>query len=241
MQYLHTSLPNKIHEYAGEFSDTSSMVIDNFLPANTASGLFDEIQSIEDPLWKTFTRNGSYMLEMNKVELMPKGFEIMSYLHSPLFLTALSEATGIDGLMPDPYLIGAGYSKIYKGHTLKVHTDFNWNETLKLHRALSLIIYLTPEWEVEWNGGLEFYNESRDTVVKQVDCLFNRCVIWKYNKLGWHGHSKPLDCPPGLPRTTLRLFYYVSNSTHNADDPPHRSQYWIDPDNKLPFDKKTEN
>lgn len=213
---------------------------DNFLPAHVAINMYNEINSIDNKFWKKFTRNGSHMMELNKIELMPVAFEVMSYFHSSSFLESLTKLTGIPGLIPDPHLVGAGYSKSFKGDTLKIHTDFNWNNTLKLHRALSLIIYLTPDWDPSWHGGLDFYDFERRKVVTHVDCLFNRCLIWKYDKLGWHGHLNPLNCPDNKPRTTFRLFYYTSNSTYHEDDPPHRSQYWYDPVQKKAYDKREE-
>ena len=212
-------------------------VFDNFLPQDVALNLYNEALSIPDEHWKVFTRNGSHMMELNKLHLTPCAFELVNYLHSSYMLDQLSELTGIPGLLPDPYLVGAGYSKSFPGDTLKLHTDFNWNDTLKLHRACSFIVYLTPEWQSEWHGGLDFYDHGREQVVTHVDCLFNRCLIWNYHKQGWHGHIHPLSCPMDRPRTTFRLFYYTSNSTYREDDPPHRSQYWID-EKGLPTDQR---
>lgn len=215
-------------------------VIDNFLPETTALNMFNELQSIDESIWRTFTRNGSHMIELNKLHQTPIAFELTGYLHSASSMSQLSALTGIPGLIPDPYLVGAGYSKSFAGDTLKIHTDFNWNDTLKLHRAASMIIYLTPDWDPNWNGGLDFYDKERQNVITHVDCLFNRCIIWKYDKFGWHGHTKPLTCPPNRPRTTFRLFFYTSNSTFLEDDPPHRSQYWYDAETKRAYDKREE-
>lgn len=215
-------------------------VIDNFLPDLVARSLFKESNSVDDAEWKTFTRNGSHMKELNKLHLTPNAFELVSYLHSGHFLNQLSEYTGIDGLIPDPHMIGAGYSKSFNGDTLKTHNDFNWNDTLQLHRALSLIVYLTPEWNPAWGGALDFYDSAKENVVTSVDTLFNRCLIWKYDKVGYHGYEIPINCPEDTHRTTFRVFYYTSNSTHLKDDPPHRSQYWIDPLTKMPYDVKEE-
>ena len=137
------------------------------------------------------------------------------------------------------YLTGAGYSRSYHGDTLKTHTDFNWNERLKLHRALSFIIYLSSDWKEEYNGALEFKDFNNERTVTKVTTLFNRCLIWKYNKRGFHGFETPIDCPEHMSRNSLRLFFYTSNSTHNQDDLPHRSLYWFDPITKEPYDIKS--
>jgi len=212
-------------------------VIDNFLPNDVALALHNEMNTVPDEHWKTFTRNGSHMMELNKLHLTPLAFQLVNYLHSSYVLDQLCKLTGFSSLIPDPYLVGAGYSKSFHGDTLKLHTDFNWNDQLRLHRACSIILYLTPDWDPAWHGGLDFYDQKRKEVVTHVDCLFNRCLIWNYHKYGWHGHLKPLNCPPNIFRSTFRLFYYYSNSSYNPDDLPHRSQYWIN-DDGLPTDKK---
>lgn len=242
MQTLTDIFHKNVFDNGSDFQNAQPFpmtVVDDFLPVEVAYSMFKEANSVEKEIWKHFTRNGSSMLELNKMEYTPIAFEVMNYLHSNYALDSLTKLTGIKGLIPDPHLVGAGYSLSFPGSTLKIHTDFNWNDTLKLHRALSLIIYLTPDWDPTWNGGLDFYDAKRQSVKTHVDCLFNRCLIWKYNKLGWHGHTKPLLCPLNKPRTCFRLFYYTSNSTYLEDDPPHRSQYWID-ETGNPYDNKEE-
>jgi len=243
MNKLTDIFANNLFNGAQDFNNGAPLpmtVIDNFLPESFAKKLFEESTSVEDTEWKTFTRNGSHMKELNKLHLTPDAFHLVSYLHSSYFLNQLSAYTGITGLIPDPHMVGAGYSKSFNGDILKVHNDFNWNDTLQLHRVLSLIIYLTPEWDPNWGGGLDFYDNKKENIITTVDTLFNRCLIWKYDKVGYHGYETPISCPIDIHRTTFRVFYYTSNSTHLKDDPPHRSQYWIDPVTKLPYDVKEE-
>lgn len=215
-------------------------VVDNFLPKDIALKMYNESQTIEDSNWKTFTRNGSHMMELNKMELAPVAFNTLNYFHSSNFLNSLSKYSGITGLIPDPYLVGAGYSKSFNGDILNVHTDFNWNEQLQLHRTLTLTIYLTPDWKEEYGGALEFYDSKKENIITTVDTLFNRCLIWQYDRFGYHGYTKPIQCPKDKNRTTFRVFYYTSNSTHLPNDPPHRSLYWVDETTKMPYDKRNQ-
>jgi len=211
-------------------------VVDNFLPESVALNLFDESNSIPTEYWTTFTRNGSHMRECKHLSQSPNAFNLVAYLHSSYALHHLQEITGIEKLIPDPHLVGAGYSKSGNGDTLKIHNDFNWNEELQLHRALSLILYISPNWQSEWGGALDFYDNKRENIVRTIDCIFNRCLIWKYDKFGFHGYETPINCPDDQFRTTFRLYYYTSNSTYKLDDPPHRSQYWFDENTGNPYD-----
>jgi len=210
------------------------VVLDDFLPVTMASKMFDESQSIPEEYWKTFTRRGSKMLECNNMSIAPAATEFINQIHSQEGMNWLCKVTGIDNLIPDPYLIGAGYSKIANGSSLKVHTDFNWNDKLKLHRSISLIIYLTPDWKEEYGGALNFYDYNNEYIVKTVPSLFNRIVIWKNHERCFHGCPEPVICPIDLSRTAFRLFFYVAESTVN--EKPHRSLYWYDRESNEPYD-----
>jgi len=213
-----------------------SIVLDNFLPDNFAKRMFVEAQTIPEEYWTSFTRKGSMMKECVKLEHMPVARDLVAQLHSSAGLRWLEELTGVPGIIPDPHIVGAGYSKSWAGDSLKVHTDFNWNEQLKLHRVASLILYLTPDWKPEYKGAFEFWDFDKSKCVRSVDCLFNRALIWNHHKKGFHGYPQLLECPKDMHRTTFRLMFYVSNSTYKNDDRPHRSLYWYDKDVNEPYD-----
>lgn len=235
---INRHLPNQYFQKFKHAEPIQHVYIDNFLSKEYADKLNTECLSIPAEQWKVFTRNGSYMEECNKLEYTPVARDFVNHMHSPEMLRWLEEVTGIKHLIPDPYLIGAGYSRSFSGDSLKVHSDFNWNEELQLHRALSLIVYFTPDWKTEYGGALDFYDSECKNVVTSVECLFNRCLLWKYEKRAFHGYTSPLKCPTKISRNSFRLFYYISKSQHDAEDPPHRSLYWYDPITNEPYDKK---
>ena len=119
--------------------------IPNFLDSEMVISMKNEITDsyrIHNNLLKNFTRNGSHMVELCEAgEIYPIAHQLIGDLHSKYFLDWLERVTGIEGLIPDPWLIGASYMRCYRGDSLQVHSDFNWNEKLKLHRKLSLVIY----------------------------------------------------------------------------------------------------
>jgi len=217
-----------------------NIVLDKFVPERIAHELHRESNNIPEEYWTTFTRNGSHMKECRKLNHMAFARRFIEEMNSSQMLTWLEDLTGIQGLIPDPHLTGAGYSKSFNGDTLKIHNDFNWNDQLRLHRAVSFILYITPGWRPEYNGGLRFYNETQQQVIKTVDCLFNRAMIWSYTPTNYHGYTDPIQCPSNMSRNTIRLFYYTSNSTYRNDDLPHRSQYWFDSDTGAAYDKRDE-
>jgi Rps23 Pro-64 3,4-dihydroxylase Tpa1-like proline 4-hydroxylase len=210
--------------------------IDNFLSDDLVVSMKNEITNSYrkyNHLLKNFTRNGSHMIELCEAgDICPIAHQLIGDLHSKYFVDWLEKVTGIDGLIPDPWLIGASYMRCYRGDSLQIHSDFNWNEKLKLHRKLTLVIYLNPEWEKSWNGDIQLWDKNRENCVKQYYPMNGNLVLWEYSKYAFHGHPNPLNCPEHITRDGIRLFYY------ELDDTPHRSLYWFDEKTKEPFDKR---
>jgi hypothetical protein len=227
-----------LKKYFNDAVPTSMIVVDDFFPEDTAKTLSQELDSVDAISCRKFTRNGSYMEEYNDLSMLPKAEEAIAQLHSQSFMKWLSSATGIDNLIPDPYLIGAGYSRSFRGDSLKNHVDFNWNDTLKLYRVLTLTVYISEDWEEDWGGHLEFNEFQSKRNLNKILIKWNRAVIWKHHETCFHGYPTPIACPPDCSRKTLRLFYYISNQEPLLEKPAHRSLYWFDETSGKPIDNK---
>lgn len=233
---------NNFRELNDEFVGTPPypmIALDNFLPADHALKMEQECNSISERHWTEFTRKGSYMKECKNLDVAPVAAEFVNQMHSQAGMTWLTKMTGIKDLIPDPYLVGAGYSRSFTGDSLQMHSDFNWNDKIRLHRMLSFIVYLSSDWKEEYGGALEFNNFDNDKTVQTIPPLFNRSIFWRYHKRGFHGYPKPITCPPDTSRNTFRLFFYVSNATYDEIDRPHRSLYWYDKELGEPYDIST--
>jgi Rps23 Pro-64 3,4-dihydroxylase Tpa1-like proline 4-hydroxylase len=212
-----------------------NVALDNFLPQETISAMKQECNNLE---WtREFTRNGSHMIERQDVENLPVANEVRNIMSSRRFLVWLGEVTGHHDLIPDPHMIGAGYMRCSRGDSLKLHSDFNFNNTLKLYRMLSINIYLNENWQPEWNGDLQFWDFERKECKTRYFPEAGKAVIFRHHKFGFHGHPEPLQCPENIYRDGFRMFYYVSEmSNYKLDKNPHRSLYWYDEKNKQPYD-----
>jgi hypothetical protein len=217
------------------------IVLDDFLPEELARAMATETHDIPSHEWSEFTRKKSHMQECINMNVCPVARDyFVAHMHSQAGMEWMTKLTGITDLIPDPYLVGAGYSRSYNGDFLGIHTDFNWNESLKLHRMLSLILYIEPDWQDEYGGDIIFKDFNNKKVIQRIPPKFNRCIIWRHHKRGFHGYPDPITCPSDISRKTFRLFYYVSNATHNTQDLPHRSLYWYDGDANEPYDIVTQ-
>lgn len=234
-------ITNKYHpkDYAIDYSHgvpVPWLAFDDFLPADLFKKVQKEINSIPEHIWTKFTRNGSMMKECTNLKFVPIIRELALNFNSHEFINWLEDMTGINRIIPDPHFIGAGLMRCYQGDSLKLHTDFNWNEQLHLNRCLSMILYLSPEWDESWQGSLEFWNFDKTECLHRVVPKPNRLLLWNYDERTVHGHPVPLTCPENASRDGLRIFYFNSNATPVS--PPHRSLYWFDEQNNLPFDCK---
>lgn len=214
------------------------LVIDNFLPEDIFELAQQEIANIPEHQWTRFTRKGSLMRECKVLSGAPILQTLTHCFNSGIFLDWLETLTGKEKIISDPRLVGAGLSTCQPGHSLKLHTDFNWNEQLHLNRACSAILYLAPEWKEEWEGALEFWDFERKECLVKTYPMPNRLIIWDYDERLIHGYPTPVACPSDKQRENLRLFYYQSNSTPISQ--PHRSLYWWNEETKTPYDDRTQ-
>ena len=161
--------------------------------------------------------------------------EIVRFLNSGIFLKELSRLTGIPNLIPDPYYTGGGFNLIQRGGYLDVHADGNWHDAMRVHRRLNLLLYLNSEWDDAWGGALNFYDEKAEKVEASIFPHGNRMVVFETHDYSYHGHPEPVQCPDGVGRTSIILYYYTTapRPDHQvAEERPHsalwRSKGWTD-------------
>ena len=133
---------------------------------------------------------------------------LMYHLNSITFLEFLSRVTGIDNLIPDPRFEGGGMHQIVRGGKLGVHADFNKHRQYNLDRRLNMLIYLNKNWREEYGGHLQLWNREMTRCEAKVAPHFNRVMIFGTTDFTFHGHPDPLQCPEGVTRKSLALYYF---------------------------------
>lgn len=183
--------------------------------------LRDVLAEVPSPLTSgdLFTKDVAHLQE-NKfawrdvTRLGPQSLRLINYLYAKPFLEYLTAVTGIEGLVPDPYLWGAGFHQILRGGKLAVHADFNIHPQMNLYRRLNVLVYLNEGWDPAWRGDLELWTPQMDRCAKSILPDFNRMVVFSTTDTSYHGHPDPLDCPPGVVRRSLALYYYTFERLH---------------------------
>jgi hypothetical protein len=182
---------------------------DNALNEKTLNDASDELLTLN---WeKHFDRVGSNMFEANDIKKLPILKNLYVNFSEPNFLNFIEKKIGIDGILPDPHLIGAGYSQIKDSGDLKPHIDFNWNNKIKLYRVATFIIYLS---DPDSGGEIEFIDFGKYKIKK------NRAILFSHSETIRH-FVHPVK---GI-RNTVRFFYYASRL--NPPKNYHRSLYGL--------------
>jgi len=185
------------------------VVIDDFLAPELARQVLSEFESTHEG-WAHYHHYNERKQAVTDLELMgPTIRELMTALQSPPFLRLMEELTGLEGLLADPEMQGAGMHRTLPGGHLNIHSDFLSHPNQPTwRRRINLLIYLNPDWRPEWMGDLEMWDPNVQSCVRSVSPLFNRCVIFRTMRNSLHGHPQPLACPPGEARRSLALYYF---------------------------------
>ncbi len=145
--------------------------------------------------------------------------------NSGRYIRFLEELTGISHLLPDPHLFGGGVHLVKRGGVLQIHSDFNWAEHLKAHRRVNMFVYLTPDWQPEWGGALELWDRTGQEKVCEYSPNFNRLVVFSSSSDTFHGHPHPLNCPDGVLRRSIAMYYYTTERPEEEIRAPHNTLY----------------
>jgi hypothetical protein len=181
---------------------------DNFMPPEILEKVQEELRVL--PEAESFF---SRPQERKKSAYMPERlgpYALFHALNSKAFLGYLEELTGIEGLIPDPYFSGGGIHVVSNGGHLDIHADFNHHGKMNLERRLNVLIYLNKDWQEEWGGSFEIWNDDMSAKVAGFVPLFNRMCCFNTGSNTWHGNPEPVNHPSGEPRMSIALYYYTA-------------------------------
>ncbi|HVO27026.1 MAG TPA: 2OG-Fe(II) oxygenase [Candidatus Margulisiibacteriota bacterium] len=167
--------------------------------------------SADHPGWRRHSdAYEAHKMSFGDLEQMPEPLASMVHeLSAAPFLQFLERVTGIKGLMPDPYLQGAGLHWSGANGVNAPHTDTHINERLAVFRRVNVLIYLNPGW-VESNGGcFELYDPvDSSSPCRTVVPTWGTCLIFRSDARSVHGFSRPIAA--GCVRRAIAVYYYTS-------------------------------
>tara|TARA_B100001063_G_C16761488_1_gene556175 strand:- start:1774 stop:2550 length:777 start_codon:yes stop_codon:yes gene_type:complete len=208
-------------------------VIDDFFDKSVANELLYSFPALDDEIWEKTNDEDievkyrtSFQSEFDVPDGLINAFRIFN---SSTFLKAISKVFKIPKLLPDPYYSGGGLNVTEKGGLLDVHVDGNYHDASGLNRRINVILYLNPGWEKNWGGEFGLYNEDGTKLIKKVEPIFNRLIIFDTHDKSFHGLPDPLNFPEGKNRKSIILYYYTKESRpsdQNIYKDPH-SALWV--------------
>lgn len=209
------------------------LYIDDFFEDDLAKTLLNSFPSLNDKIWeKTEIEDIEIKYRTNfKSEFdIPEGLvDAFRILNSAEILDAIADVLEIPKLMPDPYYTGGGLNITEKGGMLDVHVDGNYHDASGLNRRVNVILYLNEGWQPDWGGEFGLYDETGKTLVKKIEPLFNRLMIFDTHDKSFHGLPDPLNFPAGNNRKSIILYYYTKAERpqeNNIYKEPH-SALWV--------------
>lgn len=206
------------------------MVIDDFLERGFADRLLAEFPAFERGNARNEAGELGGKSTVERIRGLGPAFEQLDdFIRGSDFLAWLGRATGIPGLLYDPWYFGGGTHENRQGQDLDPHVDFNRHPATGWHRRLNLIVYLNHEWQDDWGGSLELHSDPRaaDDRITLVTPLFNRCVVFETTEWSWHGFSRialPAD-RQALSRKSIALYFYTVQRPEEELADPHSTIY----------------
>lgn len=114
--------------------------IDNFLPAEVIAGVAKDLASLPDAERSFDAAQERFKSQYNPDRLPSYSRHLFQTFNSRAFLLFLEQMTGIKGLIPDPYFIGAGIHRTLTGGHLDIHADGTPRQSIALY-------YYTATWD----------------------------------------------------------------------------------------------
>lgn len=210
--------------------------IENFLEESFANEVHDSFPSYSEAekLGKSFStvneKKKTQITDSNKFP--PAIYRLYEILTSKDFVNMVSEMMGIENLIADPNMSGGGIHETNSGGHLDVHVDFNYNEELKLHRRVNILIYFNKDWREEYGGYLDLWDKDVKNCQGSFAPLFNRAAGFATSEISWHGVT-PITCPLDRMRKSFAVYYYTKEAPPGWDGVKHStifkarpSEYW---------------
>ncbi len=236
---LERELPELRERYRAA-SPFPHIVLDDVVRPEVIDDVYREFAAVPEDGWRKYV----HVNERKEAHTDPSAWgpvlqDLLAALASDRFVAILEELSGHAGLQADLDLDGGGLHRSLPGGFLNVHADFTAHHVHQdWRRRVNMILYLNPDWEPEWGGGLELWSTDMTTCEATLVPEGNRMLLFSTSEDSYHGHPDPLACPPDRARQSLALYYFsqepdplIRSTDYRARPgagPVKRSLIWAD-------------
>jgi len=184
--------------------------VDNFLTPDILEKVRADLASLPESE-AAFDRSQEKLKTSYNPERLPNYTRALFHaLNARPFIQFLEAMTGIKGLIPDPYYIGAGIPRVANGGHLDIHADFNLHKQMNVERRLNVLIYLNKDWKEEYGGSFEVWDKEMTGKVAGFVPHFNRMCCFSTGSDTFHGNPSTVNHPDGEHRMSIALYYYTA-------------------------------
>jgi hypothetical protein len=210
------------------------VVIDGLLDPAFCGRLIEEFPPYDEKTFRNEHGHPGKAVHQNVRELGPAYRTLDGLGRSPEFLSFVAKVTGISDLLHDPEYMGGGTHENLEEMELDPHVDFTVHKNSGLYRRINLLLYLNPEWDEAWGGGLELHVNpwlpARENPITTISPAFNRCVLFETSDRSWHGF-RPIRLPrnkKGLSRRSFAFYLYTREKPGGFPAIPHDLTVFVD-------------
>jgi hypothetical protein len=206
---LESSLDTDRRRYASA-SPFPHIVIDGVVSDDVFNRACAEFPPVDSSGWTSYLHVNERKYANSKPDTwQPTLQAIAREFTSPRFVAYLEELTGHRDLLADWSMDGGGLHQSVRGGYLNLHADFTSHHTNRTwRRRVNILLYLNAEWDDQWGGQLEFWNDDRTECVERVAPTGNRLVVFTTDEKSYHGHPDPMTCPDHIGRQSMALYYF---------------------------------
>jgi Rps23 Pro-64 3,4-dihydroxylase Tpa1-like proline 4-hydroxylase len=192
------------------------IIIDNFLKPEIAEKISDQYPKDLNN-YHQYNNPLEIKYAYDNIDNMSSSLQNVFYaLSSERVISALKIITGKDTLEYDPTCHGGGIHIHPNNGRLHIHLDYEKHPLLEnKQRYVNIILYLSKEWNEQWGGHTELWNENMTECKVKSPVIFNTALIFKTTEKSWHGLPTPIECPEDKFRKSL-AFYYLIPLENNA-------------------------
>ena len=174
---------------------TQWFCVDNLLPKDMADSIYRAFPRSDQMRERKTIREYKYVAaQMDQFD--PQAEEALFAFHDTRVVDIISKITNFPSLVPDPELYAGGISLMGRGNFLNPHLDNSHNSDKSIYRALNLLYYCSPDWNLQSGGNLELWPNGLKQEPMTIPNIFNRLVVMSTGHDSWHSVSKVnIDSP----------------------------------------------
>jgi Rps23 Pro-64 3,4-dihydroxylase Tpa1-like proline 4-hydroxylase len=190
-----------------------SFQLKNLLPPELALEVFQRFPTPDKMMLKRSLKEHKHVAAQMDV-YDPLLEEAVYAFQDKRIVQLVSEITGIRALEPDVDLYAGGISAMSQGAYLRPHLDNSHDKDRERYRVINLLYYVSPDWQEEYGGCLQLWDDGPRGTPRTIPSFFNSLVVMATNKHSWHSVNEVLH--DGT-RCCVSNYYFSKLSPADAD------------------------